>query len=518
EAGFEFTNSASGADTIRERSSIVTSPNYDPAAISHQDFICDFTDNNTTVPGSEIELIDHTPLGVNVHLESYAWNYAYADAFVILNYTITNVSDYPIEKVYAGLWVDASIANMNYTNKYEPGGGFTWYDNLNGFDKEYNMAYQYDVDGDNGFAESYLGIRALGASVPLGEYVVHFDQWKWATASDPDFPDYFMPEDDAQRYKKLSTTPPIDPPTDPEQANSWMMLLSMGPLGDLMPGDSLNAVITIVCGLWDEGSSDSPARRKNVRLNSDWAMTAYNGEDVDGDGHLDLVDEDVNNNGILDDGEDLDDDGHLDINEDIHQDIRRGIVEGNGKIDRYILPSPPPSPNMLLVPGDGEVAVYWDNIPELFEDPITREVDFEGYRIYSSPKTVGVTDEATKLAQFDMVDDMGYDTGFWTIQHDTTINDHDYHYRFINDNLLNGWPGKYFYSVTSYDRGNPANNLPSMESSIYENLTYAIPGATIEKTEPRKIYVYPNPYRARAAWDGSGERERLLWFANLPAK
>ena len=129
EAGFEFTNTADEGDTIRVRSSIVTSPQYDPKAISHQDFLCDFTDKNLTVPGTEIELIDHTPLGINVHLESYAWNYSYADAFVILNYTITNISRYPINDIYAGLWVDASVANMNYTSAYIPGGGFTWYDN-----------------------------------------------------------------------------------------------------------------------------------------------------------------------------------------------------------------------------------------------------------------------------------------------------------------------------------------------------------------------------------------------------
>jgi hypothetical protein len=29
--------------------------------------------------------------------------------------------------------------------------------------------------------------------------------------------------------------------------------------------------------------------------------------------------------------------------------------------------------------------------------------------------------------------------------------------------------------------------------------------------------VYPNPYYARAFWDGSGERDRKLYFFNLPA-
>ena len=166
------------------------------------------------------------------------------------------------------------------------------------------------------------------------------------------------------------------------------------------------------------------------------------------------------------------------------------------------------------------VSLYWDNIPEDTEDPITREKDFEGYRIYSSPKTLDSPEEATLLAQFDLIDSLGigYNTGFELIRFDTTIDGRDYHYKFTNENLLSGWPSQYFYSVTSYDRGNPANNLPSLESSVNENLTYAVPGKTVTTQQNRKIYVYPNPYRAGALWDGSGSRERLIWFANLPEK
>ena len=86
-------------------------------------------------------------------------------------------------------------------------------------------------------------------------------------------------------------------------------------------------------------------------------------------------------------------------------------------------------------------------------------------------------------AQFDVIDSigLGYETGFDAILFDTTINNKTYNYRFVNDNLLSGWPDNYYFSVTSYDKGNPANNLPSMESSIYENQTYAVPGKTHEQ-------------------------------------
>lgn len=537
ETGLEFTNSASEDDIVKERSSIVTSPLFDPTAISHQDFISNFTDRHLIVPGTDIELVNHIPLGINIHLESYAWNYSYADAFVILNYTIVNISDYTISDIFAGMWVDASVANMNYTTIYEPGGGFTWYDNLNNFDSDYNMGYQFDFDGDNGFAESYLGIRALGTSVTNTGHQVHYDQWQWNNTSTPDF---FMPTSDEERYTKLSTTPTASPPSSGDDVASWMILLSIGSLGDLAPGDSLNVVFAVVCGFWAGGASDSPQRRENLRVNSDWAQVAYNGEDVDGDGKLD-PDEDINKNGLLDGEEDLyriefdlnsngqwdlgeevfgDEDGNLDIFEDSHVNYQRGIVDSNGVIDRYILPSPPPSPNLAIIPGDRKASLYWDDLPENFEDPITREKDFEGYRIYSSPKTFGSQDDATLLAQFDVKDSigLGYQTGFESIRYDTTINGYEYKYRFVNDNLLNGWPGKYFYSVTSYDKGNPANKLQSMESAINENITYAVPGKPVSNQDNREIYVYPNPYRAGAQWDGGGTRDRLIWFANLPSR
>ena len=547
EEGFEFTTTASSGDTIRSRSTIVTSPYFDPFAVSHQDFLADFTDVNTRVPGTDFEIPNHTPLGINVHLESYAWNYAYTDAFVILNYKIENLSDYPINDIYAGLWADAAVGNMNYTSVYEPGGGWSWYDNMNGFDIDYKMGYQYDDDGDAGFAESYFGVRYLGSSGLQDSVQVNYDQWQWATSSSLAYADYVMPLDDAGRYevmlgrhtgKYFNAVTSGGIPRDLADAASWMVVLMAGPLGNLQPGQSMNASFAVVCGLWANSDiTDTPGRRANIRLNSDWAQIAYNGEDVDGDGKLD-ANEDINHNGILDPGEDDyspeldlnnngrwdpnepifgDGDGILDIEEDVYFNSLKGIESGNQIIDRYILPSPPPSPNLLLVPGDGQVTLYWDDISEQFEDPITREKDFEGYRIYSSPKTLGADKDETLLAEFDRINNLGYDTGFEHVAIDTTIDGQHYSYKFTNKNLLSGWPGEYWYAVTAFDKGNPKNKLPSLESSVLENRTYAIPGSPAQTGQNKQpVTVFPNPYRAQAQWDGTGDRTKMLWFVNLP--
>ncbi len=134
--GFEFiaTSGMEIKSSISSTSQDSMAQFYSPYAVSHQDLITDFKDFGEN-PSDNFGIPNHTPLGVSIHLEAYAWNFTYADAFVLLNYTITNQSEETIENIYTGIWTDASVANMNYTNRYEPGGGFTWYDNLDGFDR-----------------------------------------------------------------------------------------------------------------------------------------------------------------------------------------------------------------------------------------------------------------------------------------------------------------------------------------------------------------------------------------------
>jgi hypothetical protein len=488
EAGFEYTNTADQADTIQIQSSLLTSPVFSPDAVSHQDFLCDFTDTNTVVPGTEPPVLipDHNPLGIGVHLESYAWNYSFADAFVILNLQITNVSNHLIEQVLVGYWLDVSVGNMNYTNIYEPGGGWSWYDNLNGFDQQNRMAYSFDADGDDGWAESYIGVRFLGSDPRPEGMDVYYNQWEWNRASSFEYPEFVMPVDDEERYDKMSTQGNLSAiPNDPEtDAGSWMILVTCGSLGDLPPDSSINVVYAIVCGRWAATGGDSPERRGNLTLNSNWAQIAYNGEDSNGDGIL-QPDEDTNHDGIL---------------------------------NRYILPAPPPSPRLHVVPGDRRVTLYWDNSPETAIDPITREQDFEGYRIYSSRKTTGLEGGYTLLAQFDLINHIGYNTGLEpiTLPQPVTFNGIEYQYQFVNEGVLNGWPTGNAFAVTAFDQGDPQNNLESLESDIDENLTFTYPGTPIA-AQAGNVYVYPNPYKAQAAWDGPGDHDRLIWFANLPA-
>ena len=488
---------------------------YSPYAVSHQDMIADFKDYGT-IPSDGLGVSNHNPLGLNIHLEAYAWNYSYADAFVILNYTFKNMSMDTIADIYAGIWSDASVANFNYTDYYTPGGGFTWYDNLDGFDRsvdeagfERGIGYQYDVDGDDGWAESYVGISILGANVPMDYLHTNYHQWVWTNSNNSDYPAYSMPIDDNARYDKMSSRVPQGSGPEytaegyPAAENSWLFLVSSGPLGSspstadstswsLAPGDSCSVAFTVVCARWTPGAGgDSPAQRKNLYVNYDWAQKAYDGEDK-------------NRNNVLDEGED---------------------ANNNQIIDRYILPAPPPSPNMEIMVESNRVTLYWQDNAEAFLDPISQVADFEGYRVYGARKTANeALGEFTLLSENDIKNSIGYNTGFSAIRITNEFGEPDsmeinglfYQYKFVNEGIKDGWLN--YYTVTAYDQGDPDTNLESLESSIYANRIYVYSGEPDAGNDDWQPTVYPNPYKGQALWDGYGSRNKMIWFRGLPAK
>ncbi|MCK7517601.1 MAG: hypothetical protein MZV64_07730 [Ignavibacteriales bacterium] len=112
--GFEYTNGV--GEKVIERSSLFDSPFYQPSAISHQDFLMDFTDTNTVYLNGE-PIAEHHPIGIVVHQESYAWNFSFANFFVIMNYTIKNASAKFIDSVFVGLWTDTVVRNTKITGR-----------------------------------------------------------------------------------------------------------------------------------------------------------------------------------------------------------------------------------------------------------------------------------------------------------------------------------------------------------------------------------------------------------------
>jgi hypothetical protein len=159
--GYEMTSEVGAG--IKERSSLFNSKVFDPLAVSHQDYICDFTDKNIVVPGTNIQISGHDqPLGLEVHLEAYNWNFSFSNFFVIMDYTIKNTGTESLSDIYIGMFANAVIRNINVTPAGS--GGTAFYDKgANGYNDSLYMGYCYDAAGDLGFTESYLERQTLFA-------------------------------------------------------------------------------------------------------------------------------------------------------------------------------------------------------------------------------------------------------------------------------------------------------------------------------------------------------------------
>lgn len=491
--GFEYTNGS--GEFVRERSSLIDSKFFDPEAISHQDFVMDYVDTNTTLSNGEV-IVDHRPLGISIHQETYVWNFPFADFFVIMNYWIKNTSDKYLDSLHVGLWTDTVVRNTNVTS---PRTGSAFYNKGgNGYSDSLKIAYEFDATGDVGFTDSYVGIQYLGSDKNIDS--INFVNWQFRNTTDPN---YFAPQNDIQRFRKMLGfyggenrfgEDQVIKPEAIKTPSNRSMLISVELTDALAPGDSVNVTFAIVTAKkagFDLPSFDTEEQKENLYSNASWALRAYNGEDGNGDG-------------ILDPDEDLD---------------------GNGKITRYILPAPPTPPKVKAIPESQSVTIYWDKRSEDSIDPISAKKDFEGYKIYRTNPGFDLTEaqdisaSLIEVAEFDSLgNDIGYNTGFDFIELDEPVkfvgDDTEYWYKFVVENQLNGW--QYIYTVTAFDQGDPENNLESLESGPLANLQKVIPGTPPVEEKDIDVGVYPNPYYGNAYWDGSSERLRKIYFYNLP--
>lgn len=508
---FEF--SAAVGSKLEERSSLIDNPLYKTNAISHQDFVSDFTDKNTVVPGTNIVINNHLfPLGADVHFESYNYNFNFANYFVILNYVITNNSTNTWDSVYVGYWKDGVVRNVNIT---VPAGSAFFNKGGNGYLDSLFIAYEFDANGDVGFTESYVGLKFLGAidkdglAHPLvrNKFKAHYNAWQFNNTADPL---YFSPSDDNQKYGKMTAGLNFRPDWETlirptlRQPNNRSHLMSVGPFVKIAPGESVNVSFSLVCAKKVEdgnpNTADNDIQKGVLVQNSLFAQTAYNGEDA-------------NFNGVLDPGEDRD---------------------GDGKITRFVLPSPPNIPRTKIVASENKIELYWSNNSESSVDPISKKKDFEGYRIYKSTlgfdvkETQDIARSLKLISEFDRGDNNLFNnTTFAEIQLADSVtfgeltNAGDtiyYHYKYTFENIQNGW--QHAIAVTSFDQGDEINNLQSLESSSLPNMKRVFAGTKgnddFKNGDP---FVYPNPYYGVAAWEGLSKNpeDKKIYFANLPA-
>jgi len=544
-AGYEFTGEI--GSVFEERSSLIDNPNYSPNAISHQDFVADFSDKNILVPGTQIQIVGHdNPMNLDVHFESYNWNYSFSDFMVICNYSVTNNGSSNLEDVYIGMWANEVVRNTNITPAGQGGSGF--YDKGgNGFIDSLSLAYCFDATGDVGNTESYIGHKFLGAEDKNGfhhpsidsAFKVNYQTWQFNSVGQPIF---FFPSSELQRYDKMkdgfNQWPCWDETGSPdprcgqfqaasiqkqiEQPGNRSDLVSVGPFSTMAPGETINfAWAWIFAKKKEDGNpntENTPTQQSNLIANAEWAQTAYNGEDV-------------NFNGVLDNEEDRDRDG---------------------KITRFILPTPPSIPKTKVVARNKGIDVYWTKNAEESVDPITQELDFEGYNIFMTAlghdviKSADLNTDLKLISSYDIEGNgLFYETSLASITLEEPITFEDdpntYYYKYSINNLVNGW--QYALALTAFDRGDEESGLESLESSKLANTWRVFPGTEInekfdqyatptsplqslfnqevkDSIELLKPFAYPNPYYAGASWEGRStfEEDRKITFGNLPER
>ncbi|MBN8707195.1 MAG: hypothetical protein J0L62_15090 [Bacteroidetes bacterium] len=508
DAGYEFT-----ADTLKsqflEQSSLTDSPFFDPKAISHQDLTVTYTDGNLNIPGLQnIPIRNHlSPLGIRVTQQTYTWNYSFADFFVLINYTIKNESKDTLKNAYVGVWNDFVVRNVNIT---APRGTDFFNKHGNGIIDSLSTAYAYDISGDVGFTDTYIGCTILGGYW-RGNFIkksnllngsaktqVNYNFWGFNSAAQQGEP----PANDFDRYLKMAGSQDSATIEDNYRtsAGNRSGLISIGPIPVINPGESITVVMSLTGAKMEKGDEvllDTPSMKSSLIKNIQWARRTYAGEDL-------------NFNGLLDAGEDTD---------------------NNGELTRYTLPTPPSSPKVRIDVTDGKARLFWDDSAENSTDPISKLKDFEGYRIYKTSRgdeldlTANLSSNLQKIAEFDRDSNtVFYNTGLQSrgnfINHKTNpvVFENDpvlYTYEYRLENLSNGW--LYGLAVTAFDRGDSARAIESLESSQRAGTRQIMPG-TDENPDfaAGSPFVYPNPFYVKALWDGTGDENHRLMFANLP--
>ncbi len=427
-------------DRLKERSTLITSRAYSPDAVSEQDFVAAYADTPRASTNDAV-------LTVEVRQESYLWSYDFAEAFIIVSFTVYNRGEGILQAPYIGVFAELASGWKGAYETWRPPSN-AWFRNKA---VEYfpgaRMVGEHHYNYQWGDAPSWGAISLLGARgrrlESIDDLTVSFNWWDWYWERD-------NPMEDEERYEMMANGD-IDPTGDiTPGADDPVELLSAGPFPDMAEGDSLLLVVAFLGGM------DRASLLKNV----EWAQRAFD--------------------------------------------------------NQYVLPSPPPPPRFRVAPGKGVINLYWDDYPEDQYDPFYQIMDFEGYRIYITRVEGATSADFNLVREVDKVDTLGYDTGFDSVRDSVYFGDTLYVYRTSIPNVKDGF--KYWVAITSYDTGIPEEDVESMESGLRATQVLVIPGTTPEDAGGREVTVFPNPYRGAAVWDGSRDREKYIWFANLPQR
>ena len=205
----------------------------------------------------------------------------------------------------------------------------------------------------------------------------------------------------------------------------------------------------------------------------------------------------------------------------------------------WLLPGPPLAPNITLVPGDNQVRIVWDNLPEVTPDPywlkvasdtskpgwdpLYRGYDFEGYIVYKSKNG----SDWEILGQCDLVngDTFSYPPGGDSASTPDSLwieaTDAGLYYSLVDSNVTNGFT--YYYSVASYDYNFQTTQWDSAHQTPLDSTVIILRSGLVANyyTVPRweaANYVMPTTVVATAVGDTTKPGMKWKPEVVVPAK
>ncbi len=551
----------------------------DFGAISQQMFTCIYRDDTAEALNTYPE---HVPLGLEITQRSFAWGVPGSDKFVGLEFTIKNDGRHDLRNVYLGFYIDADVGPVSDE--------FYWRDDRAGLINVLGLGFvgeTHDNDGDGGRAEGWFGAALLGHSIdPQGIKAppkVGLNSFRFVSG-EAAYENCGDPRNDSQRYDLLSSNMIGCPPDNlsaTEDAD-YRMFFGAGPFKKFRMGEELTLHVVFVIG-------DGPA---GMRENLAMAQRIFDGEFLDLDNNR-LTGIDGKETCLTrEPGEErwkFDYVKHCNLNPMLYElpefkpvlvtepecapnsrqwvdydcDGRTGI-RGRESLAHWRGATAPPcprvetefppdeeypchtlgvseetglttldpirEPKVQMVTKDEAVTIRWNNASELVADPLSKEFDFAGYKVWKAEQwerpegSTGPTPELwILLAEYRLPKYIEPGTGqidlslardeSVTAPCDTVDAEQGLYmypvgyYQHRDEHVLPGFT--YFYSVTAFDIHDTGERDPRTGRKKTFTLecrhVASEDQSVVAMTEPRpnigEVFVTPNPYYGDARWD-----------------
>lgn len=267
------------------RSSIPSSPNYSPDALSDDETLVIFDDHEPKTALGSPE--PNRPMGFTVRQLTHAWSKPFYRDFVIVRYVITSTSAGPLRDIWVGLYTELASGNKNSYANWPPSG--SWFrKKLIQWDPAYRMLrehYCFGLPVPSGcnfqLVPPWVGVQLL--TDPGSERQVTLAAWDYA-------PGDAGRDEDIERYSQMSAgtiadlTVPWLQPRDGDPTE----LLATGPFQLPQLGDSVEVAFALVGGA-DVGSLQQHARSAQVLADAGYRIEVVSAPSSPGPARLALT-------------------------------------------------------------------------------------------------------------------------------------------------------------------------------------------------------------------------------------